>query len=85
MQRKMQEKLSTPQKNTNVKFDFIKSEIDFILENANFNEIQEKVFNRLTDKKGRQSIVQISLEENISTATVSRIIKQIKKKIYRLL
>lgn len=69
----------------NVKFDFIKPEIDFILENANFTEEQERVFNRLIDKKGRQSIVQISMEENISTATVSRIIKKIKKKIIRLL
>lgn len=68
-----------------VKFDFVKSEIDFILENANFTEEQERVFNRLVDKKGRQSIVQISMEENISTSTVSRIIKQIKKKILRLL
>jgi len=68
-----------------VKFDFIQSELDYILENARFNEIQRKVFNRLTDIDGRQSIVKISLEENISTATVSRIIKQIKKKILRLL
>lgn len=74
----------TPKKE-NIKFDFIQSELDYILMNANFNEKQENVFNRLTDKKGRQSIIQISMEENISTATVSRIIKQIKKKIYRLL
>ena len=72
-------------KKVNVKFDFIQKELDYILENANFNEKQENVFKRLTDKKGRQTIVQISMEENISTATVSRIIKQIKKKIYRLL
>lgn len=63
-----------------VKFDFIQSELDYILENARFNEIQRKVFNRLTDIDGRQSIVKISIEEHISTATVSRIIKQIKKK-----
>lgn len=68
-----------------VKFDFIQSELDYILENARFNEIQRKVFNRLTDIDGRQSIVKISIEEHISTATVSRIIKQIKKKILRLL
>ena len=68
-----------------IKFDFIQSELDYILENARFNEIQRKVFNRLTDINGRQSIVKISLEEHISTATVSRIIKQIKKKILRLL
>ena len=79
--------MATPKKEEErkVKFDFIQSELDFILQNANFTEKQENVFKRLTDKKGRQSIVQISMEENISTATVSRIIKQIKKKILRLL
>ena len=41
------------------KFDFVKSELDYILENARFNEIQRKVFNRLTDIDGRQSIVKI--------------------------
>ena len=66
-------------------YDFTKKELDFIVENANFNDIQLKIFNRLTDKHGRQSIVQISIAENISTTTVSRIIKQIKNKIYRLL
>ena len=59
------------------KFDFTRKELEYILENARFNEIQRKVFNRLTDIE--------SLEEHISTATVSRIIKQIKKKILRLL
>ena len=68
-----------------VKFDFVKKELEYILENANFTEEQERVFKRLTGKQGRQSIVQISMEENISTATVSRIIKQIKKKILKLL
>ena len=72
------------EKNVN-KFDFIQPELDYILENANFNEQQERIFKRLTGRQGRQSIVQISMEENISTATVSRIIKQIKKKIIRLL
>lgn len=67
------------------KFSFVRPEIDYILENANFTQIQENVFKRLVDKNGRQSIVQISMEENISTATTSRIIKQIKNKILRLL
>jgi hypothetical protein len=66
-------------------YDFTKKELDFILENANFTEQQQKVFNRLTDRKGRQTIIQISIEENISTTTVSRIVKQIKNKILRLL
>lgn len=67
------------------KFDFTQKELDYIKQNANFNNIQEKVFNRLTSKEGRQSIVKISIEENISTATVSRIIKQIKKKILKII
>jgi len=74
----------TPKKEK-IKFDFVKSELDYILENANFTEEQERIFKRLTDKRGRQSIVQISMEENISTATVSRIVKSIKKKILKLL
>lgn len=67
------------------RLDFTTPELEYILANARFNEIQRKVFNRLTDIDGRQSIVKISIEENISTATVGRIIKQIKKKILRLL
>lgn len=66
------------------KFDFTKKEIDYIEENANFNDNQKKIFARLTDKNGRQSITRISIEENISTATVSRLIKQIKGKIIRI-
>ena len=67
------------------KLDFTKFELDYILKNANFNDIQLKVFKRLTDKYGRQKIVKIAIEENMSERTVSRIIKQIKNKIKRLL
>ena len=73
------------EKDVKINFDFTKKELEFILENARFNQIQRKVFNRLTDIDGRQSIVKISIEEHISTATVSRIIKQIKKKILKLI
>lgn len=66
-------------------YDFTKFELDYINENANFNDTQQEIFNRLTDKRGRQSIVQISMEMNLSTATVSRIIKQVKKKILKIL
>lgn len=66
-------------------YDFTKKELEYIIENANFNDIQLRIFNRLTDRAGRQSIVQISMGENISTATVSRIIKQIKTKIFKIL
>ena len=67
------------------KLDFTKFELDYILQNANFNDIQLRLFKRLTDKYGRQKIVKIAIEENISERTVSRIIKQIKNKIKRLL
>ena len=67
------------------KLDFTKFELDYILQNANFNDIQLRIFKRLTDKYSRQKIVKIAIEENISERTVSRIIKQIKNKIKRLL
>ena len=67
------------------KLDFTKFELDYILQNANFNDIQLRIFKRLTDKYDRQKIVKIAMEENISERTVSRIIKQIKNKIKRLL
>lgn len=73
------------EKENKINFDFTKQELEYILENARFNDIQRKVFGRLIDINGRQTIVRIAMEENISTATVSRIIKQIKKKILRLL
>ena len=67
------------------KLDFTKIELDYILQNANFNDIQLRIFNRLTDKFSSQKIIKIAIEENISERTVSRIIKQIKNKIKRLL
>ena len=79
---KEQEKLE--EENVN-KLDFTKIELEYILQNANFNDIQLRIFKRLTDKQGRQKIVKIAIEENISERTVSRIIKQIKNKIKRLL
>jgi hypothetical protein len=80
----MERKKSEEERNAS-KFDFTQPELDYILSYARFNEIQTKVFNRLTDRHGRQSIVKISMEENISISTVNRIIKQIKSKILRVL
>lgn len=80
----MEKRKSEEERNAS-KFDFTQPELDYILSYARFNEIQTKVFNRLTDRHGRQSIVQISMEENISISTVNRIIKQIKSKILRVL
>lgn len=74
-----------PEHQKNVKFDFTKKELEYILENANFTEEQEQIFKMLTSKQGRQSIVCISFNMNMSESTVKRRIKQIKNKILRLL
>lgn len=65
-------------------YDFTKNELDFINENANFNDRQQEIFNRLTDKRGRQKIVKIAMEMCLSERTVSREIKSIKKKILKI-
>lgn len=67
------------------RFDFVKSELDYILENANFTVEQEQIFKMLTSKYGRASIVNIAIKMNMSESTVKRRIKQIKNKILRLL
>ena len=69
----------------NVKFDFTKPELNYILENANFTEEQEKIFKMLTSRYGRQTNVYISMKMNMSESTVKRRIKEIKNKIKRLL
>lgn len=66
-------------------YDFTKKELDFIIENANFTIEQEKIFKMLTSKYGRASIVNISMEMNMSESTVKRRIKQIKNKIIKIL
>lgn len=68
-----------------MKYDFTKKELDFINENANFNDRQQKIFDRLTDRRGRQKVVKIALEMNLSERTVQRSIKEIKKKILKIL
>ena len=67
------------------RFDFTKAELDYIKENANFNNEQLKIFNLLTHKDGRKSIVYISMEMNMSESTTKRRIKEIKKKILRII
>lgn len=68
-----------------MKYDFTKQELDYINENANFNDRQQEIFNRLTDKRGRQKVVKIAMEMYISERTVERSIKEIKKKILKIL
>lgn len=66
-------------------YDFTKKELDFINENARFNDRQQEIFNKLTDIHGRQKIYQIAMEMDMSTRTVDREIRKIKKKILKIL
>lgn len=68
-----------------MKYDFTRKELDYINENANFNDRQQEIFNRLTDKHGRQKVIKIAMEMYISERTVEREIKEIKKKIMKIL
>ena len=68
-----------------MKYDFTQKELDYINENARFNDRQQEIFDRLTDRHGRQKIVKIAMEMYISERTVSREIKSIKKKILKLI
>lgn len=68
-----------------MKYDFIQKEIDFINENARFTDRQQEIFNRLTDKHGRQKVTKIAMEMFLSERTVAREIHNIKSKIYKIL
>ena len=78
----MQEQNSKKKKVLKVNFDMIKADKEFYLENCNFNELQEKIFEDLTGRK-QYSIVQISMKEHISESYVNKIIRQIKLKMLR--
>ena len=68
-----------------VMLDFTKPELEYIKENANFTIEELTIFEMLTGKYGRETIVYIADKMNLSTATVSRRIKKIKSKIKRLI
>lgn len=68
-----------------VMLDFTKPEIDYIKANANFTVEELTIFEMLTGKYGRETIVYIANKTNLSTATVSRRIKKIKSKIKKLI
>ena len=65
--------------------DFTKPELDYIKANANFTIEELTIFEMLTGKYGRETIVYIANKTNLSTATVSRRIKKIKSKIKKLI
>lgn len=81
---KEQEKLEE-EKESKVMLDFTKPELEYIKENANFTIEELNIFEMLTGKYGRETIVYIANKTNLSTATVSRRIQKIKSKIKRLI
>ena len=73
------------EKENKVMLDFTKPELEYIKENANITIEELTIFEMLTGKYGRETIVYIANKTNLSTATVSRRIKKIKSKIKRLI
>ena len=67
-----------------INFDMIQSDKEFYLANCNFDEEQEMVFKALTGKT-KMSIVQIAMKYNMCDRKVSKIIKQIKLKMIKVL
>ena len=59
-----------------------KSEYDFLVEELMLNELEANILKMRIQNK---SIVEMSMKNKVSTATVSKIIKKIKNKIKRLL
>ena len=78
------EKLEEKKENK-VMLDFTKPELEYIKENANFTIEELTIFEMLTGKHGRETIVYIANKTNLSTATVSRRINKIKRKIKKLI
>ena len=65
-----------------IKFEFTKFEVDYLIENAGFDDDEIDVFKlRLRGK----SIVAVAQTLNLSTRTVDRKIKSIKRKIMRVI
>lgn len=73
------------EKENRMTLDFTKPELEYIKENANFTVEELTIFEMLTGKYGRETIVYIANKTNLSTATVSRRINKIKRKIKKLI
>lgn len=65
-----------------MKFDFTKDEYEYLREKLMLNEEMSKI---LEMKIQNKSIVQMSMELNVSESTISRRIDKLKKKIKRVL
>ncbi len=80
-----EEQKSEEEKENKLMLEFTNPELEYIKENANFTIEELTIFEMLTGKYGRETIVYIANKTNLSTATVSRRIKKIKSKIKRLI
>ena len=65
-----------------MKFDFTKDEYEYLKEKLMLNEEMSKI---LEMKIQNKSIVQMSMELNVSESTISRRVDKLKKKIMRVL
>lgn len=65
-----------------MKFDFTKDEYEHLKEKLMLNEEMSKI---LEMKIKNKSIVEMSMELNVSESTISRRIDKLKKKIMRVL
>ena len=64
------------------KLDFNKAEYEYFIENCNFTDRQLEILD--LRRKGK-SIIEISLEINLSESTINREIKTIKRKIFKII
>ena len=78
----MQKSAKPKKKILKVNFNMIEADKKFYLENCNFNELEENIFNLLTGKKN-YSIIQIADIVQYSDRTVCRTIKMIKIKMLK--
>lgn len=63
-------------------YDFTKPELDYFIANCNFSKDELEYFNLRASYK---SNVQISLEMNISESKVSKLARNVKSKVKRVL
>ncbi len=64
------------------RLDFNKNEYEYFIENCNFTDRQKEILD--LRRKGK-SIVAISIETYLSERTINREIKEIKRKILKLI
>lgn len=71
-----------PRKEKDVKFDFTLKEYEYFCEQCLFTELQEKI---LKLKIKRKSNIEITMELNISESTLTREVRKIKFKIFKVI